>query len=328
MTDANERVRLIKYAVLQTTIAPSLICDLFIIIHFIRHWRKQIIKAPQNHVILCLLLVSFIQKITDAPFILYYLRWGVVIQQTYTFCVAWNWWDDSTLAVSLHLVTWCCIERHLFVFHNQMMKKKWCLILFHYIPLIICLLYTPVFYAIVEFFPTRCTNVWDYSLICGGACYSFDPFLGAYDWLCNYGFPTLIILLANIFLFCRIIWQKVKQQRPVQWRRQKRMIIQLVFISLLYLILLLPSVIVGVIEALLLPTFLVDIQFNYFLYILYFINQLLSFVIVGSLPELQKELRQWTHHMRRYLGGGGMRIHPSVRATAGHRNRDTAGSTD
>jgi hypothetical protein len=189
----------------------------------------------------------------------------VVIQQTYTFCVVWSWWDDSTLAVSLHLVTWCCIERHLFVFHSQMMKKKWCLILLHYIPLIICLLYTPVFYAIVEFFPTTCTNVWDYSLLtCGSACYAFDPFLGAYDWLFNYATPTLIILLSNIFLFCRIIWQKIKRQRPVQWSRQRRLIIQLVFISLLYLILLLPAVIVGVIEALWSPTFLIDIQLNYF----------------------------------------------------------------
>ena len=116
MVDADERVRLIKYAVLQTTIAPSLICDLFVIIHFIRHWRKQIVNAPQNHVILCLLLVSFMEKITDLPLFLYFLRWGIVLKQTYTFCVIWTWWDYASLTVSLHLVAWCCIERHLFVF--------------------------------------------------------------------------------------------------------------------------------------------------------------------------------------------------------------------
>jgi hypothetical protein len=79
MADAIERIRLIKYAILQTTIGPSLICDLFVFIYFIRHWRKEILTMPQNHVILCLLIVSFIQKITDVLFYLYLLRWGIVI---------------------------------------------------------------------------------------------------------------------------------------------------------------------------------------------------------------------------------------------------------
>ena len=80
MTETVERVRLIKYALLQTTIGPSLVCDLFVFIYFICHWRKQIVKAPQNHVILCLILVSFTQKITDLPLSLYFLRWGIVLK--------------------------------------------------------------------------------------------------------------------------------------------------------------------------------------------------------------------------------------------------------
>jgi hypothetical protein len=287
MVDPNERSRLVEYALLQTTIGPSLICDLLVFIYFIRHWRKQIVKAPQNHVILCLLLVSFMQKITDLPLSLYFLRWGIVLKRTYTFCVIWAWWDDASLTVSLHLVAWCCIERHLFVFHTQMMKKKWCLILLHYIPLIICLLYAPVFYMNVMFFPTTCTNVWDFKfIVCGGACYNFDPFLGAYDWICNFGIPILIILFANLFLFCRVIWQRIRRQRPIQWARQRRMIIQLVFISALYLVLLSPEVIVGVIEALYSPTFAIDIELDYFYYSSNFINQFLPFVIVSSLPEM------------------------------------------
>jgi hypothetical protein len=47
--------------------------------------------------------------------------------------------DYSSVSMNLHLLTWCYIERHLFIFDSQMMKEKWCLILFHYLPLIICL---------------------------------------------------------------------------------------------------------------------------------------------------------------------------------------------
>ena len=326
MTGASESPRLIKYGILQTTVGPSLICDLFVFIHFIRHWRKAIATAPQNHVILCLLIISFLEKITDVPFVLYYLRWGVVAQQTDAFCIIWNWWAYSSFTINLDLVMWCCFERHLFIFHNQMMKKKWCLILFHYIPLIICLLYTPLFYIAVIPFPTGCANVWDYSVIvCGSPCFTyFDPLFGTFDWLFHYATPTLVILLTNLFLFCRVIWQKIKQQQPIQWSRQKCMIAQLVFISLLYLIFLSPAVIVAVIEDLWSPLFLINLQYDYFWYLMYFINQLLPFVIVSSLPKMHKEFRQWIRQIRRRLGGE-VRVHAALPINAVGGTHNTAG---
>jgi hypothetical protein len=301
MADAAEQLRLIKYAILQTTICPSLICDLLAFIYFIRHWRKEILTTPQNHVIICLLIVSFIQKIADVPFAIYYLRWGIVYQQTYDFCVIWDWFNYSMMTVSLGLVAWCCIERHLFIFHSQLMKKKICLIMFHYIPLMICLLYTPLFYIRFIFFPTTCTNTWDYTIIyCGGACYSyFDPFVGTFDWIFHYGLPTLVIIVANFLLFCRVIWHKIKQRRAIQWHRQKRMIIQLVFISTLYFIFMAPQVVVGCIQTLWSPTFLNDIQANYFYYIVYFINQFLPLVIVSSIPEMHKDYKRWIARFKR-----------------------------
>jgi hypothetical protein len=100
-------------------------------------------------------------------------------------------------------------------------------------------LYTPIFYVVVIIFPSKCANIWDYSaMLCGAACYSFyDPFLGTFDWLFHYGTPVLIVFTANLLLFCRIIQQKIKQRRTIDWRRKKRMIIQLIFLSSLYLVL-------------------------------------------------------------------------------------------
>ncbi|CAF3801770.1 unnamed protein product [Rotaria sp. Silwood1] len=316
MMDPLKRLRLIKYAILQTTMGPSLICDLFVFIYFIRHWRKEILMKPQNHVIACLLIASFIQKITDSPFTLYYLRWGIVVQETYTFCAIWNWLHYSLTCVSLHLLTWYCIERHLFIFHSQMMKKKYCLILFHYIPLIVCSLYTPVFYIRYIFFPPKCVNVWYYTImLCVAPCYTYtDKFLNSFDWLFHYGMPILIIIFVNLFLFCRIISKKVKRQQRIQWNRQKRMIIQLVFISLLYLIFMAPGVIVGVIQILWTRDFLSDIQDNCFYYLFLFINQFLSFAIISSLPETRKELKQWRDHLKTFCHRG-IRIHPVLPGT-------------
>jgi hypothetical protein len=130
-------------------------------IYFIRHWRKEIIKSPHNHAILCLLLASFIQKTTDVSFVLFYLRWDVSIQQTDTLCVSWNWFDYALMCCPLHLLAWFCIERHLFVFHSQMMQKKW--------NLIICSIYAPSFYVAVIFFREnvsyQCLGLFSYALL-------------------------------------------------------------------------------------------------------------------------------------------------------------------
>ncbi|CAF1391655.1 unnamed protein product [Adineta steineri] len=323
MADANDYLQFIKYILLQITIVPSLICDIFVFIHFIRYWKKEMTTAPQNHIIFCLLIVSFIQKISDVPFAIYYFRWNIVYQQTYNFCVIWDWFNYTAMTVSLQLVCWCSLERHLFVFHSQMMKTKQFLILFHYIPMIICLSYTPIFYFRYIFFPNACTNTWDYTVIyCGGACYSYyDAVLGTFDWLFNYGLPTLIIIFANPLLFCRVLWQKINRQGPVQWSRQRRMIIQLSFIALLYLLFMAPQVIVGSMQTLWGVDFLYDVQADYLYYIVYFINQLLPFVIISSLPGTQKKLIKLMKYIKLFLRCG-TQVHPLV-TTVGATNRIT-----
>ncbi|CAF0783197.1 unnamed protein product [Adineta steineri] len=311
--DATESLRWTKYVVLQSTIVPSLLCDIYVFIYFIRHWQKEIVKSPQHHVIICMLIISFLQKTTDAPLLLFYLRWGENFQQTYTFCAAWNWLDCTLTGCAIQLAAWFCIERHLFIFHSQLMKKKWCSILFHYIPLFVYCIYLPIFYAVVIFFPRQCTNIWDYSVVfCGGACYNYsDPFLPTFDWLFHYALSLLIILFANLLLFYRVIYQKLRQLRPIDWHRQRRMIIQLLFISTTFIILQSPSIVIGVIEALWSPTFAFDIQYNYFAYLYYFINQLLPFVIIGSLPNMRKEIQQWFQRIKRRLDEQ-PRIHPGT----------------
>ncbi|UJR17614.1 hypothetical protein I4U23_004510 [Adineta vaga] len=300
MVDEEEFRRLIKYIILQITISPSLICDLLVFIYFIHSYRKEILYSPHNHTILCLLIISFIQKITDLPLLLYYLRWGIVLNESPIFCLIWNWLDYSLCCISLFLLTLCSIQRHFFIFHSQIMKKSFYLVLFHYIPLFVCLLYGPIFYLNVIFFPRECTNIWDYSLLfCGGACYSYVPFLGTFDWLFHYGSPMLFIFITNILLVCRVMYQKIQRRQNIEWRRQKRMIVQLSFISLLYLIFMLPEIIVGIIEALWSPTFLSDIQYNYFYYMAYFVNQFLPFVIVTSLLRMHKRVKQSIHFIKR-----------------------------
>ena len=296
MNNSDEHVHLVQYALLQTTVVPSLICDLYLFVYFIRHWRKAVVAAPQNHAILCLLIVSVIQKSADAPFLLHFLRWGRVFRETDTFCMVWSMWSYSLGCMILHVLTWCCLERHLFIFHNPMMKRQWCLIAWHYIPLLILLIYAPIFYSAVIFWLRLCANSWNYSqILCGSLCYLQVPFWGTFDWLFNHTAPVSIIILANLLLLVRIIWQNIRQQR------QKRMFIQLVAISTLYIVLLTPQVIiVGVLRG---------VQYNDVQYVSYYVHQLLPFVIASTLPKMQKNLKRWVGHLKQ-LCCRGARVHP------------------
>ena len=312
MSDFYEIRRLVKYGVLQTTTVPSLICDLLVFMYFIRHYRRELLNAPHNHVIFCLLMVSFLQKMTDTSIILSYLRWGTAPIQHGTFCLIWNWLDYSGTATCLHLLAWCSIERHFFVFHGPLMQKRAALIILHYIPMIISLVYLSSFYVVVMFLQTACTNTWDYSLPwCGLPCFVFFADLWSFDWLFHCAFPNILIVVVNSCLFGRIIWQKIKRQRPIQWRRQRKLIVQSVFISALYLIFYLPMVVVGVIQSLWSHDFLAEIQIEYFYFLIYFTTQFLPFVIAGQLPGLRREWRAWyqrltqQHTMR-------TQIHPST----------------
>ena len=92
----------------------------------------------------------------------------------------------------------------------------------------------------------------------------YERVLSTIDWLVNVALPMTIIVLANALLIIRVIKQKCRQQRRLVWKQQRRMTVQLLSISSIYMISWLPSTSVGLVQLLGYPTFLADIQTNYF----------------------------------------------------------------
>ena len=58
MDDLTKQIRLIKYSILQISVIPLIICDIF-------YWKKEILQSPHKHAVLCVLTVSFIQKMLE-----------------------------------------------------------------------------------------------------------------------------------------------------------------------------------------------------------------------------------------------------------------------
>ncbi|CAF1028906.1 unnamed protein product [Adineta ricciae] len=83
-------------------------------------------------------------------------------------------------------------------------------------------------------------------------------------------------------------------QQQIQWRQHRHMILQLLSISFLYILFDTPSTIIGIVQ-LFLPTFAVDIQILYLIYIVYLLPLLTPFLCLNGLHQLRKRNHQQTH---------------------------------
>lgn len=106
-----------------------------------------------------------------------------------------------------------------------------------------------------------------------------------FDWTINNGLPTLVIIVSNISLMIRVVKQKRRVQQRINWRKQRRMTLQLLSISILFLFAWLPSLSIGLGQQFFNPNFLAEIQKNYALDLIYLMCLFLPWVCLGQLPQ-------------------------------------------
>lgn len=113
-----------------------------------------------------------------------------------------------------------------------------------------------------------------------------------FDILVNAILPSLLITMFNILLFARVIKQKQRLRQQVQWHKYRRIIIQLVSCSLLFLLFNLPLLSIGLAQVFGLPYGATG-QFELFIYFLaYFIVLWMPFVCLGSTPEIWIKMKR------------------------------------
>ncbi|CAF4395161.1 unnamed protein product, partial [Rotaria magnacalcarata] len=146
--------------------------------------------------------------------ILDFLRTGVVTPSNDAYCSMWIFIDMLLYALACALMLWISIERHILIFHNQQLldtKRK---------------------RLFVHYFQ------YDYQVvICNGACFAFaNPILGLYDQFANSLVPYLLIIIVNIGLWLRIVWQKhYRMRRAVDWRQHRKIILQFAPVLIVYM---------------------------------------------------------------------------------------------
>ncbi|UJR19177.1 hypothetical protein I4U23_022307 [Adineta vaga] len=314
----------IKFTILLLLQISSIIVSIFIFIYFAKH--RTSLKASQNHGLFVLLMVNSIQLVFDIPLSLSFYIHGYVSPPVPSYCIWWTFFEYIIYASSEYLIAIISLQRHIFIFYHNLLRKRWIAILLHHVPLLLCIIYPTIFYVYaIVLYP--CDNTqWDFSSrVCGFAnCYlMYGSILGSFDLVVNNSMPVFIDIISNIVLIIRVFLQKRRMQQSTRWRQQRRMLIQLFSVSGLYLVGWAPFLTVYIVNVLIDPTFLNYVEQNYFGDLIYITYFFLPWMWLGFFPELTRWIMQEYHRLRTGNRIGTIQTQNNTRPAQTHGTRES-----
>lgn len=160
--------------------------------------------------------------------------------QTDSFCQFWSDLDYVFTVSSLFLMAFGSVERYLLIFHHHLiLRHRW---LQHYLPIVLCIAYPFLLYTgLIYVYP--CVNEFDYKLLtCGGPCYFHEAALSTFDEFANVVFPVVTGTIANALLIVRVISGKRRMKQQHIWRKNLRLMVQLLSVVILHNVVWIPLV--------------------------------------------------------------------------------------
>ncbi|CAF0883805.1 unnamed protein product [Adineta ricciae] len=233
--------RLLRFSCFLVFNITSLTSTLFILAFLLLDRTSR--QALYNHIIIVLLILGFIYELTNILFHLYNDYNGVPLSTSPAFYIFWVFLDYSLYSLQIALFAWASIERHILIFHDQWLSTAKKRLFIHYLPPTIIIVYYLIYYCMV-YFATPCDYSFD-GFLHGGIyipCPFDRTFLASWDLLVHQVFPTLVIVVFCVALLVRVIRQKARMHRANRWRESRRMTVQLLSISLIYVLFNLPWV--------------------------------------------------------------------------------------
>ncbi len=269
----------IKFVVLLVLQCLSIPCFLWIFYQFGR--QHQLRQSLHNHVILLLLIVSFLFVTIALPLTQAYMYTSYVYPATDAFCSFWNWFHYSLNITNLFLMAFASIERNWLIFHPQLVRTARGKFLFHYCPLVFCLLYPlSIYFGLI--FIYKCESYYDFTqLLCTWPCYFYSANWSNFDLFFNNCAPLFAIPIFCIVIYLRVLIQKRSMKQQVfKWNRDKKMILQLWAISSLYLGMWMPLQLTVLIGLYWDPTFLLQAQIDYIYLFPYLVHLIYPFIVL------------------------------------------------
>jgi hypothetical protein len=270
----------------------SSICTLLILCYIVCDGRTTVIKAVHNHALLLIIVLSFCYIALDLPFTINSYRLGYDVFRSVAFCRWWYWVDYTLVGLSLLVTAVASLQRYILVFKGDLLRQHRTRWLLHYLPLLLCLIYCPLFYLVIIFF-YPCPAI-DGDLYCVSPCYTSNHVLITLDWTLHSVLPLAIIAVSNIVL---VGWMMsamrhfTHEQRAI-WQRHRKMTLQLSAFATLYVIGWTPTTVIAFLEI----YSVTDVHnpppaLNYLYYFSFFICPLQPLLCLVVMPEPIRFLR-------------------------------------
>ncbi|CAF4527378.1 unnamed protein product [Rotaria sp. Silwood2] len=280
----------IRFWIFLISLITTLACSIFVLYHLLID--RTLRNALNNHVIIVLLFNNLMYQLIDIPLSLSFYHLGNVWPASPILCLFWMFIDETFLSLSLILVAGASIQRHILIFHKRWLSTDKKRFFIHYLPIVILSFYIIVFHFITILFPP-CQNIFNYQLsVCGyPLCYYDIRLVLIWDIAINKILPTLTIVVFSIALLVRVLLQRRRMHQYVQWRKHRKMTIQLLAIAMLYLFLYIPLMIIELIQSCCMPAEVgvnIEVYGEFFSYYVMF---LFPFVSVFSLPNYKGKVK-------------------------------------
>jgi hypothetical protein len=237
--------------------------------------------------------MGLICELTNIPWLIYRLRYNKPLIETSTFYLFAFFCDYGISTSQILLFSWATIERHILIFHDRWISTKRKRFFVHYLPIITILFYCLVYFVLITFAPF-CKDSFALFIAINvlTPCVFNNIVLGTWDILVHQVIPTLIIVIFSIALLIRVIWQKRGMNQQIQWRKHRKMTIQLLSISVLYLVCGSPFIIIAFAGHYGLSASVTTIPLQYAIVFRTYIILIFPFVCGGSLSELRKKCKR------------------------------------
>lgn len=263
--------------------------------------NKKARSSVKNHALIVVLIFGLGVQLIDVPFYLNFLVHSGVFPPTPTTCQLWFFADFALYNGAIIISAWIAFERHIIVFHDRWLTTTKQRIILHYAPLVFLALYILIYYTYsIYFFP--CENVYAYTYtlpVCNmHPCYVDDFIMSTLDSFANIIVPTFLEACFSLSFLFRVIWQKHRSRQPFQWRKQRKMTIQLMSLSSLNLFINIP---IGAIQLAYIFGMLSEfgsicaLYYYFFSYFVTFIIPFICFLSIVNIKKLVQEriLRRW-----------------------------------
>lgn len=271
--------------------ALSIVCSLFVLYHLV--FDRNLRKAMNNHIIIILLFIGIFLELTDIPYVIHFYRFDDTWQFTVQFSQFWTFIDYGFYSIQMLLFAWATIERHILIFHDQWLSTKKKRFFLHYLPIIIIIVYCLIYYLIIIVF-LACDYMNYQSLVNGVPFPCVYEYSVVYTWdlIFNQIVSAMITAIFSVALLIRVLYQKARLFRQIQWRKQRKMTIQLLSVTILYQVFNFPWAFLQFCYVVKIPIDTDGVVFSTVYFLPYYLIELFPFVCCGMLPDLNKKIRK------------------------------------